>query len=149
MPRGIKHKKTKGLWQEIAKEAQEYRDASVDRIQPIIRDLPSLLPKMVLNIPATILSPFEIETTEMPPDELIGKLADGHMTAKTVTTAFLRRAAIAQKLVRGADSRLWKFKTKTLNFIIIRQTASPNSYLSELYPELSFWTNSILNERDL
>lgn len=147
MSHGIKHKKTKASWQEIAKEAQEYRDASIGRIQPIITGLPSFLPKTVLSIPATVLSPLEIEITEMPPEDLVRKLADGHVTAKTATMSFLRRAAVAQKLVRRADY-IWKFKTKTLNFIVIRLTASLNYYLSKLFPELNFSTNSILIKRD-
>ena len=86
-------------WQDIAREAQEYRDATVDRVLPDIPELPQDVPKNVINVPSTILSQQEIYITEMAPEDLLSMLASGGLTALSVTTAFLRRAGLAQKLV--------------------------------------------------
>jgi amidase len=100
MPQPSKTKKRKTSWQTIAQQAQEYRDASISEIQPSIPDLPPTLPKNVLHIPATILSEAEINITESSPEDLVSALAKGALTAREVTSAFLRRAALAQRLVR-------------------------------------------------
>ena len=86
-------------WQDIAKEAQNYRDESIAQVEPKLPELPDRLPECVVNIPAQILTPREREITETPTEVLLELLASGDHTAVTVITAFLRRAALAQKLV--------------------------------------------------
>lgn len=86
-------------WQDVAKEAQDYRDASIAQAWPDMRELPKDLPKDVATLPHDYLSEEEIQITEMLPEDLLGKLSLGTLTATSVTNAFLHRAALAQKLV--------------------------------------------------
>lgn len=91
----------KAPWQEIAKEAQSLRDTSIKQIQPPVPDVPSPaeLPLNVTSIPRQLLSEAELKITESPPEKLLRLLASGELSSVDVTTAFLRRAGIAQKLV--------------------------------------------------
>jgi amidase len=98
MPRNVGARQ-KRPWQDIAQEAQAYRDASITRVRPDVPQLPLNLPKNVLNIPRNTLSEGEIHITEAAPENLLSMLASGELTATAVTTAFLRRAGLAQKLV--------------------------------------------------
>lgn len=95
----VKVVKRKRPWQDIAQEAQQYRDASIARVWPDLPQLPENLAKNVTEIPGTVLSQEEVQITEMPPECLLSVLASGDLTAVAVTTAFLRRASLAQKLV--------------------------------------------------
>ena len=97
---------TRGSWQDVAKQAQELRDASINRISPAIPEVPKEPPKDVTDIPKYLLSSEEVVITQTPPEELIASLASGKLTSSAVTTAFLRRAGLAQKLVRNIKSRL-------------------------------------------
>ena len=85
-------------WQEIALEAQEYRDRSISRVQPSIPD-PEIIPKNVMNLPRELLTEEEIHITELLPEDLLSVLASGEKTATAVTKAFLRCAGLAQRLV--------------------------------------------------
>jgi hypothetical protein len=93
-------------WEEIAKDAQDYRDASM---ATFVADFPaaldsresSELPKNSTNVPGKILQERDLQITESLPEELIELLANGDLSATEVTTAFLRRAALAQKLVNS------------------------------------------------
>jgi amidase len=91
--------KRKRSWQDVAQEAQEYRDATVDRVLPGATPLSKDLPKNVINIPSKVLSQKEVYITEMPAEDLLSKLTEGELTATGVIAAFLRRASLAQKLV--------------------------------------------------
>ena len=95
--------KTKAMpkrpWQEIAQEAQDYRNASIAKFDPDISRLPEILPRNVFGMLRQDLPQTEGKLTEKPPDELLKLLASGTVTATAVTTAFLRRASLAQKLV--------------------------------------------------
>jgi len=87
-------------WQEIAKEAQEYRDASISRVEPAIPAVPKDLPLDRTDTPKYLLSTEEVVITQTSPEELVASLAAGKLTSTAVTTAFLRRAGLAQALVR-------------------------------------------------
>jgi acyl-homoserine lactone acylase PvdQ len=92
-------------WQEIAKEAQEYRDASLatfaqDFPTTITSDKFSDLQNDSTNVPAVVFGEQNLKITESLPEELVKLLANGELRAVDVTIAFLRRAALAQKLVR-------------------------------------------------
>jgi amidase len=107
------NKKQKVLrsWQEIAKQAQDHRDASLAQVKPglpdsfatlegTLEDVQSHLQKGVAIMAAVkILHPDDVKITEMLPERLIAALASGDLSTTEVTTAFLRRAAISQKLV--------------------------------------------------
>jgi amidase len=92
-------------WQDIAKEAQDHREASLMKVQPGHRaafdriQFAEELPKNSMNIPGKALHPRDFQITETLPEHLVKALATGELSATDVTTAFLRRAALAQKLV--------------------------------------------------
>jgi amidase len=90
--------KPKRPWQEIAKEAQDYRAAG---IAALATNAPEFfeLPKNSTSVPGIILNPRDLQITRSLPEELLKLLANGELSATDVTTAFLRRAALAQKLV--------------------------------------------------
>lgn len=88
----------KPTWQEIAKTAQEYRDSTLN-LNPPIPEVPTDLPLDVTAIPNNLLSPEAVAITQTPPEELVKSLALGRLTSLAVTTAFLQRAGVAQKLV--------------------------------------------------
>lgn len=91
--------KQKKPWQDIAQEAQTYRDASIASFQAHLPQFPSDRPKNVFSLLRDSLREEDIAVTETLPEELLVSLAAGKLTATAVTTAFLRRASLAQKLV--------------------------------------------------
>ncbi|KAH7370700.1 amidase signature domain-containing protein [Rhexocercosporidium sp. MPI-PUGE-AT-0058] len=102
MPRSYKSK-TRRPWQDIGKEAQDFRDTSLAQVPGIAevfeQDLLSNeLPKNVMAIPSLILNSKDVEITESLPEELVKMLANGQWSATDVILAFLRRAAVAQRL---------------------------------------------------
>lgn len=88
-------------WQDIASEVQKHRDATIAKVEPAIVEITEKLPRRVISLPRKYLSPEEITITEAPIEELLASLATGRLSSLAVTKAFLRRAAIAQKLVRA------------------------------------------------
>ncbi|PVF95671.1 amidase [Serendipita vermifera] len=98
MARVVRSKAKKRGWQDIAKEAQDYRDASIARVTPEIPHPPVNLPKNVMGIPRELLSQNEIQITETVPEVLLQLMASGQLSVTTVCTAFLRRAGLAQRL---------------------------------------------------
>lgn len=91
-------------WQQTASRVQAYRRQSISKIQPAIPDLPLQLPKNVTAVPQQFMTQEELEITQSSVDCLLACLSTGTWTSKTVTLAFLRRAAIAQNLVWEAFS---------------------------------------------
>jgi amidase len=87
-------------WTAIAAEAQKLRDSSIAEVKPAVPDVPTDLPLDVTSLPKKLLSESEIKITESKPEELVASLASGAISAVDVTNAFLRRAGVAQKLVR-------------------------------------------------
>ena len=89
---------SKPSWQEIAKTAQEYRDASIRRLDPPVPEVPAQLPLDRTEIPKYLLTMEEVTITQCSPEKLVASLASGKYTSTAVTTAFLRRAGLAQAL---------------------------------------------------
>ena len=85
-------------WQDVAKRAQEYRNASINRVEPAVPKVPDHLPLDVTKIPNGLLSDRDLVITQTSPEELVEKLALGQFKSIEVTNAFLRRAGIAQAL---------------------------------------------------
>lgn len=83
----------------IAK-ARKVRDDSVDEVTPPLAALPDPLPKNVIPLFNDILSDEEIKITSYDVPELLTAIREKVYSCETVTRAFLRRAALAQKLVR-------------------------------------------------
>ena len=108
-----KKQKVQRPWQEIAKDAQDHRDASLAQVKPgpesssmypapehaLEQSHPSAACKISMKFPETTLHPRDVQITETLPEDLVQSLATGELSATDVTTAFLRRAVIAQKLV--------------------------------------------------
>ncbi|KAM0123540.1 hypothetical protein ACHAO1_011273 [Botrytis cinerea] len=86
-------------WQDIASEVQKHRDTTIAKVDPAIVEIIEKLPHRVISLPRKYLNPEEITITENPIEELLASLATGRLSSLAVTKAFLRRAAIAQKLV--------------------------------------------------
>ncbi|PYI04565.1 glutamyl-tRNA amidotransferase subunit A [Aspergillus sclerotiicarbonarius CBS 121057] len=85
-------------WQDLAQQFQADRDRSIAQVEPAIPVLPETLPSRVIDIPRQHLTPLELAITESRPEALVESLAAGKLTATSVIKAFLRRAAIAQRL---------------------------------------------------
>lgn len=115
-------------WQEIAKTAQDYRDSTLN-LNPPVPEVPADLPLDVTAIPKTLLSPEAVAITQTPPEELVKSLALGRLTSLTVTTAFLQRAGVAQKLVCLSGPLLLAMLIKKRS--IVSQSYSLNEPLLE------------------
>ncbi|OCK96647.1 amidase [Cenococcum geophilum 1.58] len=116
MPRTTKAK-PKRPWQDVVQEAQNYRDASLARVQPSIPETPAQLPRNVMGIPRVALEPDEVRIAELPTEVLLNLLASGKVTATTVTKAFLRRAGLAQKLTNCVTELLPERALTRANFL--------------------------------
>jgi amidase len=85
-------------WQETAKRIQEYRDGTIAQIATF--SLPETRPLNVVGVPRKVLTEKECIITEKHVEDLAVSLATGVFTATETVDAYLRRAALAQKLVR-------------------------------------------------
>lgn len=87
-------------WQEVAADRQRHRDATIAEVQPPLPAIPSPpdLPSNTTNIPASVLTAEELAITSANVEDLAPRLASGSLSATTVARAFLRRAALAQRL---------------------------------------------------
>ena len=89
---------SKPSWHDVASQVQLHRTSTVTEVQPQIPDVPKELPLNVTSIPRELLSPREVEITELTTETLVASLASSSLTSREVTNAFLRRAGLAQKL---------------------------------------------------
>ncbi|ORY19818.1 amidase signature domain-containing protein [Clohesyomyces aquaticus] len=97
MPASIQKRPISPSWGEIAKKAQDHRDASIALLDPPLPEIAEL-PLNSTPVPKTILTAEEVAITEADPVGLVSQLASGTLTSVQVTEAFLRRAGLAQKL---------------------------------------------------
>lgn len=87
-------------WKAVAKGAQDYLQASIDRVRPVVQDLPHLVQALDCSgLPKKLLSAKEVEITETSTENLVSALAKRKYNAVEVVSAFLRRAVIAQHAV--------------------------------------------------
>ena len=86
-------------WENVAQDVQEYRDVTLDHVEPPIPEVPSPLPQNSIDLARILLSGREIDITETSTKNLISSLASAKLSSTEVTNAFLRRAGLAQKLV--------------------------------------------------
>ena len=86
-------------WQGIALQKQDHRDRTIAAVKPPMPRVPDDLPQDVSGLPGVLLDARELDITERPAEALASALTLGDLTSVEVTNAFLRRAAIAQKLV--------------------------------------------------
>lgn len=92
-------KRKRSDWKAIAAEAQQHRDSSLLAVEPPIPNIPSPIPRNIFSTIRASLSENEVIITELPPETLLDRLRTRELTAVEVTSAYLRRAAVAQKLV--------------------------------------------------
>ena len=85
-------------WQEVAADRQDHRDATIAQIDPPIPELKDI-PLNTIPLAKQVLTAEEIRITESAVEVLAAAVAKGELSAVTVTRAFLRRAALAQKAV--------------------------------------------------
>jgi amidase len=95
----------KKSWQEIVSEANAYRDESLVEFSSKLPELPNPLPTNVMDMPSKLLTERELWITNLQVDDLLerlsGRCREGQsLSAVEVTTAFLQRSALAQRLVR-------------------------------------------------
>lgn len=102
---------SKRHWEDIAREAQTHRDATLAKLPCGRPEVPSSLPKNVLSIPNTLLDPQALSITQFPAEELLQLLATGRLSALEVTDAYLRRAALAQGLTNCLTELLYDLAT--------------------------------------
>lgn len=88
-------------WRDTARAAQLHRDASIAKVNPPVPEVPDNLPLDVTSLPRELLTEKEVEITESPAESILASLASGKLKSLDVTNAFLRRAGLAQKLVRA------------------------------------------------
>ncbi|RSL74472.1 hypothetical protein CEP51_011554 [Fusarium floridanum] len=82
----------------LVQQVRQCRDASI-AVEPPLPNLPVKLPRNVTDLPRQLLTSREVEITEKSPEDLVQLMASGSLSAVEVTKAFLRRAALAQRLV--------------------------------------------------
>jgi amidase len=93
-------------WQEISAKASDNLANSIPPEWRIPKDrLPPPEQKDVTDFPAKcgLLTEAELAITDSYATEIVKKIAAGEWTAEAVTTAFCKRAAIAQQVV-SSDS---------------------------------------------
>lgn len=90
-------------WQQAAESARQYCENTITRVEPPVPGVPNALPLNVTRIPNELLSPREVLITELPPERLLEELSSGRLRSVEVTTAYLRRAGIAHRLVSPPD----------------------------------------------
>ena len=94
-------------WQEVAADRQKHRDATIAAIEPPLPDVKNV-PLNTIPLAEQVLTPEEIKITESLVEDLTAQLAEDSISSVTVTKAFLRRAALAQKAVCALLLRQWQ-----------------------------------------
>jgi hypothetical protein len=117
-------------WQDLVAEKKRRQTASIPREWLITPPADDVLD--VTDVPSScgLLSARELEITEVSEVAvLLNKLATGEWSSVEVTTAFCKRAIVAQQLVCPSPplpARWWPY----LSYVFSRQIASQRSSLS-------------------
>ena len=108
---------TEPPWKQISRTWCLHRDSTLDRVKPSLPILPKDSEQLrnVTGLPRQLLEPREVELTEMTTESLLEQLSTGVLSSIEVVNAFLRRAALAQKLVRIPPSRRLRWFMSHLN----------------------------------
>ena len=93
---------TRKGWRDICHEAQEERDASIRLVSPAVPQIIEA-PANVISVPKQVLTEEEVAITELLPEDLVSQLAVGKLSSRVVVNAFLRRAGVAQRLVKWSQ----------------------------------------------
>jgi len=100
MPTKKKPKKgsSENSWEDVAREAKAHRDATIIEAVGDI-EVPEAYGTNVVELPAAALDEASLRITALEVQELVDSAATGHYSAVEIVTAFMKRAAVAQKLV--------------------------------------------------
>jgi amidase len=88
-----------GDWKTTVKQKQWQLELSIRDIHPVKPALGEDLPLNVTGIPKRVLSTSELQITETPAEKLVQYIAEKKFSSLEVTRAFLKRAAVASRLV--------------------------------------------------
>ncbi|KAM0543450.1 hypothetical protein ACHAPJ_012314 [Fusarium lateritium] len=95
-------------YQATVSSARSLRDAGLAKVEPQLQGIPDELPLSSQGLPATVLTPREIEITEKHSVvELLALLRNREIKVEEVTRAFLRRAALAQAATNCLVELMW------------------------------------------
>ncbi|KAF7557023.1 hypothetical protein G7046_g6156 [Stylonectria norvegica] len=86
-------------WEETASAVQRHRNATISQVVPTLPDIDFELPQNVTAVPRRLLTKAECDITELPIEKLKCQIESGKLTVLETTKAYLRRAALSQKLV--------------------------------------------------
>lgn len=127
-------------WREIAAEAKDHRAESLAQLPTMLPALPNPLPINVMDLPSKVLTQREIWITELQIDDILERLSGrsqsgDNLSSVEVTTAFLTRSALAQRLVRTEISyQAHMFRRNSEkeppNMKLAEQTRRPTASLS-------------------
>ncbi|KAI0380374.1 amidase [Hypomontagnella monticulosa] len=96
-------------WQDVAADRQRHRDTTIAEVRPPVPELRAEdIPINTTAIPKKLLAEEEIKITNTDVEVLVKKIASGEWSSTTVAGAFLRRAALAQKLTNCVTELLPK-----------------------------------------
>lgn len=113
---------------DLVLEALTIRDSSLAQVHPevLLDQLPTPLPKNVSQLPNIILTPEEIRITSHDAPDLLEAIRKREVSCVEVTNAFLRRAALVQKLV-SFKSKDKKMTTRHLMVAFLGQLCNRTS----------------------
>ncbi|KAI5299383.1 hypothetical protein KEM56_003289 [Ascosphaera pollenicola] len=95
-------------YQPAVKKVRDYRESTLAKVEPPLKDLPSPLPANCQGLPAQVLTERERELTEKyEAVELVELMSSKKVTCEEVTRAFLRRAALAQAATNCLTELIW------------------------------------------
>lgn len=85
-------------WQETAADKKARLEASIPK-EWLLKSLPTTNSVMSVPKDSGLLAPLELSITESSAVDLVAQLASKKLTSVAVTTAFCKRAALAQQLL--------------------------------------------------
>ncbi|EFW22322.1 hypothetical protein D8B26_000976 [Coccidioides posadasii str. Silveira] len=95
-------------WQQKAQSIRDYRDGTLAKVEPPLKDIPDPLPLNSQGLPRQYLTEREFELTQnYDAIALLEMLRTKKVTSEELTRAFLRRAALAQKAVNCVTELMW------------------------------------------
>lgn len=86
-------------WQEAASKAKQHCEDTLAEVPGSIPHITKELTRNVTGVPGELLSKEDLKITNQNAEQLLDSLAAQRVTSVAITTAFLRQAALAQRLV--------------------------------------------------
>ncbi|USW48230.1 Putative amidase signature domain-containing protein [Septoria linicola] len=108
---------TKPDWRSIAQSRRQHREKTIDAVRPAVPEVPRGLPSNVTGLPSQLLSSDVLDITEKTTESLLGELSHGTVSSAEVTTAFLQRAGLAQKLTNCVTELLTESAIERITYL--------------------------------